>query len=367
MTTTEMTTAMAEPIHSASDLRSADSFKADRGPLFVVGMWRSGTSLFYRLLNQHPQIALMYEGDLPVLKPLFAWGNRKAYWAEYWDFWSGALRRHSIDPASIPEGITDLKTAVRTVYRAYAGPEAIWGCKSPSYYDRMDLLHDLFPDARFIIIWRNPADVCRSVARAGETSYSWFNRRWMFERALFGCRMLRSQCDALLKRGAHIHQIQYGDLVRDPVGTMSGVCEFLDLPFDARMATLKGGDHSAIDPAAHHEKVKSDQIEVPGTREEVLTDQQKSKIGRYIRLWQRQYHGEWPRVRESLDDAASTPSLFERLADTIKYRSIRAYDRFKLVVYCFAPLWLLNRYRIMAGKPAILIRQSSPAKPGTVS
>jgi hypothetical protein len=32
------------------------------GPLFVLGMWRSGTSLLYALLNQHPQIALMYEG-----------------------------------------------------------------------------------------------------------------------------------------------------------------------------------------------------------------------------------------------------------------------------------------------------------------
>ncbi len=40
------------------------------GPLFVVGMWRSGTSLLYALLNQHPQIGLMYESDFALLSPL---------------------------------------------------------------------------------------------------------------------------------------------------------------------------------------------------------------------------------------------------------------------------------------------------------
>ena len=41
------------------------------GPVFVVGMWRSGTSLLYALLNQHPQIGLMYESDMLTLSPLF--------------------------------------------------------------------------------------------------------------------------------------------------------------------------------------------------------------------------------------------------------------------------------------------------------
>src|SRR5580693_1545483 len=77
------------------------SFESDRSPLFVVGMWRSGTSLLYRLINQHPQICLMYEGALAVLGPLFMWGSPRSKWTEYWYFWSGALRRHAIDPASI--------------------------------------------------------------------------------------------------------------------------------------------------------------------------------------------------------------------------------------------------------------------------
>ncbi len=343
--------------------QSAMSFESDRGPLFVVGMWRSGTSLLYRLINQHPQICLMYEGDLPVLGPLFMWGNHRPNWSEYWDFWSGALRRHAIDPATIPTDLKDLRTAIRRIYRAYAGP-AIWGCKSPNYYDRLQELHDMFPDARFVIIWRDPADVCRSVLRAGQVSYSWFNRRGMFHRALFGHQVLKQECEALVRRAAHLHQIQYEDLIKDPETATMGICEFLNLPFEPKMASLKGSDHSAIDPAAQHKKVKSDRIIVDDEASEILTDAQRHKVAAYVRLWQEQYDG-WPRVRNQSGLQAGKPAIGERLADWTIYRSLRSLDGLRKWIYCLAPLWLLNAYRVVAGKPALLLRQKTSSEEKT--
>jgi len=339
------------------------SFERDRGPLFVIGMWRSGTSLLYRLINQHPEICLMYEGDLAVLGLLFSRFGRKPNWTEYWDFWSGALRRHAIDPATIPGSFKDLKTAMQTVYGAYAG-SAIWGCKSPNYYDCLQELHQMFPNARFVIIWRDPSDVCRSVLRAGEVSYSWFNRRGMFHRSLMGHRVLKAECDALVRRGAHIHQIQYEDLVGNPNTTMKGICDFLHLPFDQRMASLQGSDHSAIDPAAQHKKVKTDRIIVGEETTEILSDAQKSKIGRYVRFWREECNG-WPQVHEPLDNETNKASLAERIADWSIYSSFRGLDDVRKWIYCLAPLWLLNLYRVLAGKPSLLLRQkhSSEEKP----
>ncbi len=345
-----------------------DSFETGNGPLFVVGMWRSGTSLFYRLLNRHPQIALMYEGDLGLFRPLFFPASQKSRWTEHWDFWSGALRRHGIDPKSIPSGIKDFKTAIETVYRSYAGPDAIWGCKSPNYYDRMDMLHSMFPDARFIVIWRDPRDVCRSVARAGQVKYSWFARRWMFERALFGCRLLRSQYDELVRRKAHVHQVTYEELVSDPAHVMQGVSEFLNLPFDPATASLSGGDHSAIENAAHHEKVKSNEISKLEDRDEALSPAELSKVESYIKLWQDEFHGVWPVVRKPIQAAVKKPSTWQQLSDSINYRRILTWDRLRLGIYCYAPMWLLKQYRTVAKKPIPLSRNTAPqTEPETAS
>ena len=58
-----------------------------RGPLFVIGIWRSGTSLLYALLNKHPQISLLYEGDLYCLRPLFWIPRAASSWLARWDLW----------------------------------------------------------------------------------------------------------------------------------------------------------------------------------------------------------------------------------------------------------------------------------------
>jgi len=98
------------------------------GPVFVVGMWRSGTSLLYTLLNQHPGIALMYEADLPLLRQLFRNGRSKQDWLERWEFWNSALSRHRIDRQQIPHNVPDLRSAAEIVWKQYAGG-ALYGEK----------------------------------------------------------------------------------------------------------------------------------------------------------------------------------------------------------------------------------------------
>src|SRR2546430_14329021 len=123
----------------------------------------------------------------------------------------------------------------------------------------MNLLADWFPDAKFIVIWRGPADVVRSILRAAKKP-PWFARNGMDLRALLGCERMKREADQLLRRGIAIHQLQYDDLVRNPVAALTEICNFIGIPFDPRMNSLEGADRSAIYNGAHHSMVKSSAI-----------------------------------------------------------------------------------------------------------
>ena len=322
------------------------SFQPADGPLFVVGMWRSGTSLLYALLNQHPQIALMYEEDLAHVRSLFWIPRDTPQWLAKWDFWNDALTRHKIDVSEIPSGIHDLRTGAQAVYTHYAKQKkgaTIWGCKSPTYHDAISRLSKTFPNAKFVIIWRDLRSTCRSIIEASPGNL-FFSRPGMLLRQILGYREMRKQCDSMVARGVAVHQIYYEDLVRDPDATMRELCDFLQIPFDARMVNLEGADRSAIQEGPHHSLVKSEKIVASRNTPAGLPPEVKSKIDRYIHLWREQFQGTWPLYPESLE-VSGNPSAWERVCDLIAYKVLSAYHHAIPVVFSFVPFFVWRRYR----------------------
>ena len=324
------------------------------GPLFLVGVWRSGTSLLYTLMNQHPDIALLYEADLPMLRPLFFLGRKKEEWLARWDFWNDSLKRHRIDADNIEPESATVQAATDAAYREFAASRgaAVWGEKSPNWFDRLTSVSDDFPGARFIAIWRNPADICRSVARAVDQD-EWFDKKGMMLRCLLGCEAYKQECDGLIARGVALHQLRYDDLVRDPEGTMRGICEFLRIPFDPRMATLEGADRSTIDQAPQHELLRGNQIVAKSERKEVLSPELKLKIARYMRLWKQKYGDGWLLLQGRTIEPGDLPGTWEQFKDRMLYRMFRKFDSMVVIIYSFAPLWLLKAYRASKRNPDV--------------
>jgi Sulfotransferase family len=307
-----------------------------RGPLFVAGTWRSGTSLLYALLNKHPQIGLMYEGDLFLLRPLFWIPGAGSRWLARWEFYNGAVTRHGLDTGRIPLTISRLPTAIEKAYQEYARRKGalIWGEKSVHLHHSLERLLEDFPDARFIFLWRDLASICGSVIRAKNDFF--LGRTRMTERTLARYKTLKAQCDRLITRGLPVHQIHYETLVKDPADVMMEVCKFLDLPFVPSVAVLEGADRSAIYDGAHHALVRSERI---------------------ISLWREESGGEWPVLSAPQNGDSGKPSLRERLFDWAWYRWIRTYDSIAVFTNCFAPYWFLRRYRsykkrVVARNPA---------------
>lgn len=313
------------------------------GPLFVVGMWRSGTSLLYSLMNQHPQIALMYEADLFLLRPLFSRKGSKRDWLGRWEFWNSALSRHNIPTGKIPQTVPDFAAGARAVWKEYAGT-AVMGEKSPNYFDCLQTLAQEFPDARFLVIWRDLADTCRSMvqARAGA---SFFSKPGILHRAVIGYHKLKQQCDALEQQGVPLHQIQYEEMVEAPAEVMAGICEFLAIPFDPRMSSLHGSDRSAIYAGSHHTRVKGEQIINSRRNEEVLSPRVARKIAGYVAYWQEKYKGDWPRFPQPRRSDSRQPGPAGRFLDELVFRGLRVVDQFTAFVYCYAPYSWLQAYR----------------------
>jgi hypothetical protein len=311
------------------------------GPLFVVGMYRSGTSLLYALLNQHPQIALTYEADLSLL---FLVPRKQANWLTRWDFWNGAPSRHGIDIDHMPSAISDSKTAAEAVYKQHARQKGavIWGDKSPNCYDSLTSLLQKFPSARFVIIWRDPAAICSSIIRAAEGS-SVFRKKGMVHRAIIGNQRLKEGCDRLMSLGVPVCQVQYENLVNDPRSAMEEICDFLSISFDSRMTSLAGADRSAIPAEEHNTLARSESILAKPNRTELLSPSLKKKIDRYVTFWRERY-GDWPAFPRSLNDPRSKPSRLERALDECFFWALRRRDQAVRFIYSVAPLSLLTSW-----------------------
>lgn len=308
-------------------------------PVFIVGLWRSGTSLLQTLLNQHSDVQLMHEGELLGLQPLFGRSGPKDDWFERWEFWNGSPTRHGIHaPPRAP-----LHGTVEAIYRNYAGTHgaSVWGEKSPGYSEQLVELWREWPDARFIVLWRNVFDIARSVAFAGRKS-QYFGRRGMFTRTIGMYERLRASELEIRAKGANVHAVQYEDLVTDPAGVLSGICAFLEVEFEPKMATLEGADRSSLPEGDHNAGVKSDAVR-KSKRTESLEQRDLDKLERYVARWKQVYGPDWPKHPASVSAAPCSDA--EHLADTLLYAALRGRERLAVYGYCHAPPPLLRAWR----------------------
>jgi Sulfotransferase family len=335
---------MPQPSSSYSD--DEEAAKRAPGPLFVVSMWRSGSSLLYALLNKHPQVGLMYEADLLLLRSAFLKPGRSCDWAQRWEFWNKAFTRHGLNVQDFTEGITDFPKAFAAVHNDFARRKGatIWGDKSPNYYDRLQEMAEAFPDARFIIVWRDPAGTANSILRAAQTGNSYFRRPGSTLRGLIGYEVYKQQHDWLVAHGRAVYDVSYEDLVGDTPAVMQEVCRFLQIPYHDDLANLQGADRSAIFDGQHHAFVKGDKI-VAGPRPNIVGDKLRAKIGAYIAFWRKRSAGKWPPYPQIDSPSGTATPLSRRLADKLTYRALRAFDAFTAFSFSMAPLSLLQAYR----------------------
>lgn len=132
-------------------------------PIFILSLPRSGSTLAQRIIGAHPSIATVAEPWflLPHLAVLKADGVLANYDAE-----TAALAINDVLD-QIEDGKTIYISALRkfsdTIYTAIADDGAEFFLdKTPRYSLVSTELHDLYPDGKYIYLWRNPLSVIAS-------------------------------------------------------------------------------------------------------------------------------------------------------------------------------------------------------------
>src|SRR5690349_18470721 len=199
--------------------------KALTNPVFVVGVLRSGTSLLYSLLNQHPQMAFMYECDAWNFPEFFSGARFRNNWLERQEFYNQALSRHRLVFGGNLNGLEKVRTP-EDLYRIYGEGKhaALVGEKSPPYCLRLRQLARLYPEAFFVLVWRDPLETFRSISDAGRKVP--FFRRIGISRFIFFQDQMVRQAAALESASRKIHHVRYDDMVDRPEQTCRGVCQF---------------------------------------------------------------------------------------------------------------------------------------------
>lgn len=205
---------------------------------FLIAMPRSGTTLLRLMLDAHPELAIPPETDF-VPRVLGTGASAESFLRAVVDHWRWpdlgldeeelALRLARVDPFTVAE-------ALRTVYGAYAEQfgKRRFGDKSPSHRWHMTAVAELLPEVRFVHVIRDGRDVALSIVPV------WFGPDTI-ERAA-----MRWREDVIRTRetGAslpHYAEVRFEDLVLRPEATLTGLCEYLDLPWRAEMLEYHEG------------------------------------------------------------------------------------------------------------------------------
>lgn len=211
-----------------------------RPPIFIGGMFKSGTSLLRAMLSQHRAIAsgletYWFEVDLTAGKgrggePLAEYLARLA---AYFDL--PAAEVETIASASAdPEAFLD--TFMTRVARAAGKPR--WAEKTPGNIAHAVRIRARWPHAPVVHIVRDPRDIYASLLEAGKwTSAEDFGSRWcaMFSGCEDGIRI------GALSRADYL-EVRYESLVLAPETTMRSVVAFVGEEWDPAAGRFSGRD-----------------------------------------------------------------------------------------------------------------------------
>ena len=201
-------------------------------PVFLISLPRSGSTLLQRLMMSHPAIASTSEPWLML--PLVYMLREDGLVSEYAH--RSAYRAIHDFIQVLPQGRQDYQEALQRfandLYeRQCQQGERYFLDKTPRYYLIIKELSEIFPEAKFILLVRNPLQIIASIIK----TFSGNNLRMMH---FFQIDMLQG-FDKIAQGIGHLGNratvVRYEDIVERQHETLDELFSFLSLTWDPEM------------------------------------------------------------------------------------------------------------------------------------
>lgn len=197
----------------------------EESPVFICGMFRSGSSLLEQILAGHPKVTGGGELDL------VSWLIERRF-APY-PLQLAQASREDVDAAA--------GEYLRQLQALFPGAGVVTD-KRPDNFLYLGLIRAMFPRARIVYTQRDPRDVCLSIyfqrlggnlnyaSDAGDTAHFYLQHRRLMEhwQSLFA---------------DNIHTVDYDRLVVDPEAVLGDLLGFLGLDWDPAILDFAAADH----------------------------------------------------------------------------------------------------------------------------
>lgn len=204
----------------------------------IVGPLRAGTTMLRLLMDHHPRIACVGEFEQAVSR------CGDAGWPDvsWYRQWLSQDRASTTKGFEIDDSIEDYPSLVRSMWSQLAArsPKPFVGCTIHSRFDRV---RELWPDARFIFLVRDPRDVARSCIGMGWVGEPTSGARY-WRKPVTRWLKLRETLDPM-----HFVEVRYEDLLRQPESVLDRCCRLLGERFDPSMLEFsRTSTYEPIDP-----------------------------------------------------------------------------------------------------------------------
>ena len=205
-------------------------------PLFIFSLPRSGSTLTQRILCSHENISTVSEPW--ILLPYLYTLKKQGVYSEYGHQHAAeAIKQFCLE---LPNGENDYLEEIRSfilqLYTKAAGDKAVYFLdKTPRYSLVVEDIIDLFPEGKFVFLWRNPLAIVASIVETWTDSK--FNLLHNKIDLFDGLSNLIAAYEKYADKSCVLH---YEALLSNPEKELRRLFDYLEIPFDSSLLSTFG-------------------------------------------------------------------------------------------------------------------------------